>query len=544
MYTQRFGKVNLSMGETSPAMLSQHSQTQVTCPASKSVLFRISSQTLPSNEIERLESPVPKNVQVKSAQTTLELNPKESDLELKVLNVTHRVIDPQKAKHIAIQTSTETPPSKTTTDVSVQTSEILTAPSTVSPMTQPSKQFTSPNAGVDPMEIEKRKREELLAKLRQIEGIKNPPESKPFESTAAKISTEKRVFSGKKQQQPFQPGESSVTSRTNLPERDPLSTSNYPPSKSPFDTSQSTTLQGNGSQTGIQNLLLGESQPFQTGLMLNASRSNGYQPVNPPETSLAQSPAQTFASSISNSTQPFNVFGPNGVQTKKPQGPVKRSSLFNLAGGQMTKASANLSSLQESVATSQDTKLESSLLMSGEERKATVPVDLSKKFGDSTPSRRQKKEGQVKSVRSPSFGSLLSWPDPVQNMHAGKPAYSTENDPFGRKHVAKQSKDYKPLHGRRAVMQQEVIPDELSSISENHPGSTAHQKNFIKPQSGGQSYPWEVHVHLRDGKEGVESRSSDHSDSLLPFRPKQNNGFGTSAQTSVTEPDDLEQVIL
>lgn len=515
MYTQRFGKVGQrqTAGETSPAMLSQYSQTQVSCPVTKSISFRISSTP---NLTSKLLSPDPVKKVIKSTQTTLSLNASKSDLELKVLNVTHRVIDPQKAKHVAIQTGMELYPSKSRTDISVQTSESITkfAPaSTVTPIT-PSKQNTSLNAGVSPVEIEKQKKEELLAKLRQIDGIKNPPESKPIESATRRIYSDK----SEKQQQPFQPGEGSVTSRTKVPERGPFPASNHPPDKVPPDTSQGTTSQGSGSQAGIQNLLLGESQPFQAGLMLNASRAS-YQPVNPPETSLTQNSAQTF----SNSGQSFSsLFGLNGVQTK-PQAPAKRSSLFNLTGGQMTKASTNLSSLQEG-------------RLHEEERKGTVPVDFSKKFGDSTPSSRQKSEGPMKSTSKTSIGSLQSWPDTIQNLHVGKPAYSTEGDPFGRKHVAqsKQSKEYKPLHGRRAGTQQDILPDELTAISENHPGSTTLQKNSIKPQSGGQRYPWEVpvDVQLRDGKEG-------QAKSLLPFRPKQSNGFGI-----MPEPDDLEHVML
>lgn len=604
MYTHRFGKVTqrLSIVHT-PIVFSQATQTQITCPVTKAVSFHVSptSSLTSSSEVHPAKS-----CQMKSTQTVLNLNPTDSKLELRILNVTHRVIDPTMTRHKAVQTSEGSHTSET------MATKLL--PSTIPDHVTTSKQLPSSNAGIsndDVMGGERRKRDELLAKLRAMDGTKNPPESQPIESAAARTSIDN-------QKQPFQSGvgvsdskQSVVESHSgqleaankptvsnqqlskglwskgettngqtpsnNLLQRSPLfqsestgrgdSSGAKPPRRgplSPSSTLRSTPLQNSGNRTGVESLLLGESQPFQaTSLTLHASRgSQRNQPVNSPE-----HPDPLITSSPhGGSTQPHSLFGPNSVNTN-PQ-----SSLFNLTGGQMTKASTDLSTLmvQGRRATS-PMRTDSASLLQDEGRRATAPLNIAKKFEASEirskPVNRQNRAGVFKSPhsRASSNSSLQSWPDTVQNMHIGKPAYATESDPLGRKHSTRNSKpsnEYKPMHGRRAGTLEE-IPDNLGSISENHPGSTAHQKHDIKPRSDSQSYPWEVAIDVQEQELDVQrtsdshKRSSNHRETsassrlpLLPLRPKQNGSTGGlgmmsgPATTYVAEPDDLEQVIL
>lgn len=650
MYTQRFSQVTqrLSIVHT-PVVFSQFTQTQLTCPATRGLSFQIS----PSSSSTSSNDNTPgsgKTVETKSTQTALKLNPKESNLELKVLNVSHRVIDPLTTKHKAVQTMEESP-SRAIKNASIRTSDGMVTklmPSTGMPadVTSAHELYSSSNTGVsssntgvsneDTLEEERRKKEELLAKLRAIDGVKNPPESLPIESATARgfkeqtsqsgaekdtksggnkqavveeelegkfgpLETVNKLTSTGSQQKAnydslWSTGHSQATGGqtpgNNLLQRSPLfpessgpgqgssshqntfsqlqgsgpdqgsSSHQNPFSRSqagqgsshqntfsqvqgsgpgqgssshqnPSGTSQLATMQSNGKQNDIANLLLGESQPFQAGL---TNRVTGYRSVNSPERSLFNGdPLRTTGSS-----QPLS--GPNSVVTR----PQAQSSLFNFTGGQMTKGSTDLSTLMQE---GRRTINLSSPPLQDEARRPTLPLDFTKKLDiSSRPDSRHKKESTLKPSNSrSSISSLQSWPDTVQNLHTGKPAYSTESDPFGSKHAAviAKSTNNKPVHGRRAGTLEE-IPDNLGSISENHPGSTVHQTQNIKPRSDSQSYPWEVTIDVEAGKaqrtSGGRTNSTSTKSSLLPLRPKQNGLI--SAPNSVVEPDDLEQVML
>jgi hypothetical protein len=357
----------------------------------------------------------------------------------------------------------------------------------------------------------------------------------PFQSTTTRASNEK-----------FQPSSFNETNATAGATGGRAAVIGGLENQSEALSSQKTPFQPETPPGGIQNLMLGDSQPFQAGLVLNASR---HQPANLSDRSLYKDPLTP--SPVVNDISSSRL---NGVESK-PAPPTHRSSLFNLTGGQMTKTSTNLS-VQGRREDSPITQRSSALLPDG---KGTDPLDLMNKLGFTSP---QKKEGVSKSSSRSSIGSLRSWPDTIQNLHAGKPAYSTGTDPFGSKHVAainrqsiegetRASNGFQPTHGRRAV------PTNLGSISENHPGSDLHQLKNINPRDN-QSYPWEVSIDLQAQKKEydgvVRRKSSDRTNSastrasLLPLRTKQNSGIGAvpeSAQYSgLAEPEDLEEVIL
>ena len=165
-------------------------------------------------------------------------------------------------------------------------------------------------------------------------------------------------------------------------------------------------------------------------------------------------------------------------------------------------------------------------------------------------------------------------------MHTGKPAYATENDPFGSKHAAlvtqKRSdhdfKEHKPLHGRRAgntlykEERKESLSGDLEMISENHPGIKSPSEQNFKPRQESESYPWEVAIDVQEKESEVvtktrelsgrrrkasqgELTSGNSKRPLLPLRPKRTSfelvmGESMPGSVGVSEPDDLEEVIL
>ena len=195
--------------------------------------------------------------------------------------------------------------------------------------------------------------------------------------------------------------------------------------------------------------------------------------------------------------------------------------------------------------------------------------------------------------------SLQSWPDKVENMHRGKPAYSTEDDPFGSKHslaaarkatlkegetfmtetesdkktrlgrrqhntpsqkhpsdavISEKSSDlqskggpYKPSFGRRAVNEPK---NEFVFGGMNHDSEVTDSRNTGE-------YSWETRINVSSNPgrrllQGGTPTSSGvqrtlESGSLLPLRPKAEpvmNSFDVMPGTLATEPDDIEELVL
>ncbi len=226
--------------------------------------------------------------------------------------------------------------------------------------------------------------------------------------------------------------------------------------------------------------------------------------------------------------------------------------------------------------------------------------------------------------------SLQSWPDTVDNMHRGKPAYSTEDDPLGKQFsrtsltgppprkrsgsvrkedggltfltegslgegtsertrvgrrprvgdiggllgagvgpsagpvdekaapTAQGNNDasHRPLLGRRTQPkspQNAPIFGDVGLQGESRPKDTASRQEST---STGKDYPWEIRVQTNSNSSGPgtlgaaprhasPSTRRDHSKHpLLPLRPKADQGFELMPGAIVSEPDDLEELVL
>ena len=267
----------------------------------------------------------------------------------------------------------------------------------------------------------------------------------------------------------------------------------------------------------------------------------------------------------------FSLFGASNINSES-QVP-KESSLF--ARGQMTKGISNLSSLQDA---QKKTAVSTQAVVSFQTTITSTPAGTQQQ----QPGTKKDHSQKTVSSKTSSSSSIQSWPDPIQNMHTGKPAYATENDPFGSKHAAYrssikrssvESRGYKPLHGRRAGNSlftkdepEESLSGELEIISENHPGSKSPSNLNFKPRQESESYPWEVSIDVQGRepdaitktrdlggrhKKATRGESTNSSDKrpLLPLRPKRTSfemamGESMPGSIGVQEPDDLEEVIL
>lgn len=591
MYTQRFGRVvqqQLAASAAAQITSSQSTQTQMTCPAAKSVSFHISPSTSPtSSNADVVELKIETSV-----QTDIYLDPNNTTLELRVCSKGQKESDELTTDDKAVQTtsSADSLSNKAIVDVPTSTkagepvlpSDIATNSGNAT-VTSPPKPVptnilgVSNERGISALEEEeRRKKEELLAKLRAIDGGKNPPESQPFQSVV-KSSTQDSgsVDTSKHSQdsQPFLPevgagsvigakGSVQASTATSLENQGFL----YNGERGPIvggtqQTNQPYPVGGNSGKGSRNN---GEGGQYHTattaGMNMNSALIMGTQAIM--HTSIHRQPggppAMGGTYTMAGSAQPLQVTGqpqhtmrgPVPLQaTNEPiqttgsslQGvSTKQASLAALSGTQMTSGVSNLASLL------------------GSSRRATLTEanELSKGFSG---------EGITKSSSSP---SQSSWPDKIQNLHSGKPAYATDTDPFGSKYIARTSKDfstlrsppeYKPLHGRRAEgfkSFDKPLSAELRLISENHPGSNPVSKLNIKPRRESQSYPWEVPIDVQERNEHMEAvgkrrntikvKDQAVKGSLLPLRPKQSAGDTNyeAVSSSVIEPDDLEEVTL
>lgn len=200
-----------------------------------------------------------------------------------------------------------------------------------------------------------------------------------------------------------------------------------------------------------------------------------------------------------------------------------------------------------------------------------------------------------------SSSSLQSWQaDTVSNLHKGKPAFFTEDDPFGSrkssgkrsagivksKSSAKASSDmtnifgtqgYKPTFGRRAkgtakdssmnfFNSEFVNKDRDKAVSTNIFGTSFNQeqKSTSKEQPfglykseptekpTGQDYPWEKRVNLASQDTSLLQGPGNMSmvfgpmsnAPLLPRRPKAEANRLDTMPGSLAEPDDLEELVL
>lgn len=565
MYTQRFRKVATERSHSST--LSQFTQTP------------------PPPETQKT---------VQSTQTSVSLDPNGKTAELIVLSSKQKVVNTQITEDKAVQTSTsiegaiggamkgaltsrpvrDSQAQKASGDTKLPSPNFKAhsgaMPATNVPATR--MQSEASNEGLrfsSVVDEEKRKKEDLLAKLRAIDSIKNPPESQPIESTAVRgsgfagigkhDSSESKKSLTSSETQSSQPADSALPVASGHTANIDLTT---------LGSSPNNTLQSSDNKSGIQNLLLGESQPFQPGLLKNSYHGDG----NPLQSSF--STAEALRTSVD--SKPTG----NTPNTDTRSYSLQQGSLFNFNNRNLTKASTDLSSLMNGDdQTHGDSNMTSVAADLTKTHSTQPPAPVKKKplpsfmststsNGRRASSKKNKESPSISANRTPSNSSLQSWPDTVQNLHSGKPAYSTGTDPFGSKHIAvlaqkpppvdkSEPREYKPLHGRRASSMftdvMDDIPKHLELVSENHPGSTAHQKTAnIKPREC-DSYPWEIAIDVeadellstespaRSRKNRITSASKK---SLLPLRPKQNeSGFGMMPGAAF-EADDLEEVVI
>ncbi len=718
MYTQRFSKASQQLTiVTTPMTTNQLIQTQVTCPASKSMSVHIDPGSSDSTSPDSV-------FQAKSTQTEVCLDPTSTNKTLKVVSSWQKIVDSKLMAHKAVQTG-----DRAVNNASIQTIEqsaVKPLPSNAVTYGLPTSDLSTshinqthtgrqiptavdsggfcgvtngsggPEKGKDHcsdvvgqgsalggtvkgtsefgggrggshgveksegeaeaeegrgvygedkrfgiFDEEKRKKEELLAKLRAIDGVKNPPESQPIQSTAVRGSLDLT-----QENHPFHSGvdhrRGSIEALTNQP-----SISGKEGSTQGSDSQPDTGQTRNSDNDHIRRVEYG-SQPLHPGGLAqgkndeaigssptSGSQSHSHNQHNPlaPSSQLLNSHIggsaqnQPISSNIlsgnefqnsggiaegnnfggissagqsttdTKSTRPpsdkleygisvsqvasnhtASLFGTSTINSENPKS--KESSLF--AGGQLTKGITDLSSLQNGQSRTTVSTHFQGTITSTAARTQQQPrhTDTAGKFKPVTQgSNRENSQKTVSSKNSSSISSVQSWPDPIQNMHTGKPAYATKNDPFGSKHAAYistikrssvESSEYKPMHGRRAgntLFNKESLSSELGRISENHPGRKSPSNLDFKPRQESESYPWEVAIDVHKKEPGVTTKTRELSGKqkrivrgelasvsskeglLLPFRPKKTSiemlmGESMPGSVGVSEPDDLEEVVL
>ena len=134
--------------------------------------------------------------------------------------------------------------------------------------------------------------------------------------------------------------------------------------------------------------------------------------------------------------------------------------------------------------------------------------------------------------------SLASWPESIENLHNGKPAYPSESrQASGKKPLAK-DESYQPTFGRRALGESKPTNGMIFG------GGLENTSTAVKPPAAapGKSYPWENKVEL---ERGVVPANQALDKPLLPLRSRPHEAVRTEpADHSITEPDDLEELIL
>ncbi len=166
-----------------------------------------------------------------------------------------------------------------------------------------------------------------------------------------------------------------------------------------------------------------------------------------------------------------------------------------------------------------------------------------------------------------SSSSIQSWQgSTTNNLHRGKPAFFTEDDPFGKRKISGKSsgtlvsdpklsnknsttvanQSYKPAFGRRARGGATTPTNSNTIFGVDNEKTTklneGRKESFsvfeTGSSSGAKDYPWEKRVSLKQN-ESLHNKSMvfgpTSSSSLLPLRPK---------TEAMTEPDDIEEIVL
>ena len=535
-------------------------------------------------------------------QTDLQLDHSDSMLELKILSVNERGRE-VKMEDREVQTSssvphTSQPPAgEAATRDSVAKSSPQVAATAAQGTVQtsnrvaPDQPAASRNvrSGFSDLENEeKRKKEALLAKLRAIDGVQNPPESQPIQSTIATGSVQSssqdtmkslhEVPPAKTAGPPFRglQGQPATSSQDSIPpggksfpvsgltfkNSQPQPQANFQPSANSPDSIAELPPQednhflpgiGTGQVMTANSRNAAPKDQFDVGGGMSYAHGAGANQHVAGSTGMGQvmgRQAGMHNSTVGNTAQK-PMFGPSGAGFQPEL--LKRSSLANLSGGPMTSGSTNLGSLLDSSrratvpSTEQDSKQKPPGAGGGE---GSTAVGGGVGGGG-------KRKPSISSHGSHS--SLQSWPDTIQNLHAGKPAYSSVTDPFGSRYVAASNKESvtsntsgpkpplhnrdsvtsntfgpkpplhnrdsvtsntfgpkpslhkestsgpkPPLHGRRAGTRTnllEAVEEDTDLITGS---SDPSNKRAGKPRSQSENYPWEVPIDLQSRKETLE----------------------------------------
>ena len=149
--------------------------------------------------------------------------------------------------------------------------------------------------------------------------------------------------------------------------------------------------------------------------------------------------------------------------------------------------------------------------------------------------------------------SLNSWPDVVENMHQGRPAHASEDDPFGS-----QSR----LSGRRreggrrggSGVREEVTLEQNTCLTQGDERKTGYKPSFgrraTRPNYTDSTPNHKPHPPLGEASENFipEASPSISRGGLLPRRPKADTTAMRSHDVMpgavISEPDDIEELVL
>lgn len=168
-----------------------------------------------------------------------------------------------------------------------------------------------------------------------------------------------------------------------------------------------------------------------------------------------------------------------------------------------------------------------------------------------------------------SSSSINSWHEVIENLHQGKPAYASEDDPFGsrsrlnstKKTLAKgRMEDIRGRRGQTTFMTEtsEVSPSVVDRLRLGENGDTVQAGRGggggYKPSYGRRAT--NAALTPRDQVEGRTEDTARHSETpavagrgrLLPQRPKAEQAamksYDVMPGAIVSEPDDLEELVL
>ena len=306
--------------------------------------------------------------------------------------------------------------------------------------------------------------------------------------------------------------------------------------------------------------------------------------------------ASVKSSALHTSNQVIGSYEPSGMgrTSTEPQPPP---AVGKVSGGLNSRGVSNISRTYDPVNTSTNVEEEAELkkqqllakLMATDNRHDTAKN--SNKFSSAGKSKAKQEGGHDSSNTS----TTQSWPHVIENLHNGKPAYSTENDPLGSKHASRAgvsvTKDSALTNSRNAephdflsglTPKKDVTTKPLAAAH----GRRATRNNIMKTETFGNSdsaditkrhnqqnasnYPWEVEVEAiyneeeeqliretghspRSENTKIESpgrgtgrvrKSMDNSNQLLPHRQRKSMTSFEVIPGSTFEPDDLEELVL